>query len=121
MKSYEGIFIFPPDQSTDAQKNNVQQVEELIKKFKGSVTGKTEYGKKQLGYSIRKFREAQMVFLEFQMDPSQATEFRKALQFQENLIKFMVTIKRIRPSKLPVAKTAAPPTGQGHRPAPVSH
>lgn len=121
MKSYEGTFIFPPEQSTDLQKAQVQQVEDLIKKCKGSVVQKTEWGKKTLGYPIRKFREGYVVFLEFQMDTTQAPEFRKALELQERLIKFMITVKNIRPLKLSLAKAPTPAAGQGTRPASVSH
>ncbi|MBI3307126.1 MAG: 30S ribosomal protein S6 [Candidatus Omnitrophica bacterium] len=121
MKSYEGTFIFPPDQSTDLQKTQVQQLEDLIKKFKGTIANKSEFGKKPLGYTIRKFREGYLVFLDFQMETSQAGEFRKALDLQESLMKYMITVKNIRPSKLPPLKTAPAAAPVASHPAPTSH
>ncbi len=113
MNSYEGLFIFPPDSTPEARKNQLKNLDDLIAKFKGQITQKNEWGKKSIGYSIRKFSEGHCLVYDFQMDPSQATEFRKGLELQEDLLKFMVTIKRSpKIEKKSAASKAAKPSSR---------
>ena len=118
MKSYEGLFIFPPESTPDVRKNQLKNLDELIAKFKGQIQQKKDWGKKPLGYIIRKFQEGYFLVYDFQMDPSQATEFRKGLELQEDLIKFMVTLKKVvKEEKKPASKPAA--TAPSHASAPA--
>jgi small subunit ribosomal protein S6 len=108
MKSYEGLFVFPPESTPDVRKNQLKSLDDLFAKFKAQVQQKNEWGRKPLGYPIRKYSDGHMLVYDFQMDPSQATEFRKALQLQEDLIKFMVILKPVvKIDKKAVAKAAA--------------
>lgn len=117
MKSYEGLFVFPPDSTPDVRKGQLKNIDDLIAKFKGQVTLKTEWGKKLMGYPIRKHAEGYVMIYDFQMDSSQAVEFRKGIDLQEDLIKYMITIKvleKVKAEKKPsapkpvVAETARP-------------
>lgn len=111
MKSYEGLFIFPPESTPDVRKNQLKSLDDLITKFKGQILQKNEWGRKPLGYLIRKFQDGHFLVYDFQMDPSQATDFRKALELQEDLIKFMVTLKQVaKETKKPASKPAAVPS-----------
>ena len=93
MRSYEGVFIFPPEQTPENRKNQFKNLEDLLSKFQGEILHKEEWGKKPLGYPIRKFREGDFAVLEFRMNPGKIGEFRKALQLQEGLLKFMIVVK----------------------------
>lgn len=106
MKSYEGLFVFPPDATPDAAKSQQKNLDDLIVKFKGQITQKQEWGKKPLGYILKKFTEGHMFVYDFQMDPSQATDFRKALELQEDLLKYMITLKVV--AKIVEKKPAKP-------------
>ena len=116
MRSYEGFFIFPPESTPDARKNQLKNLDDLIARYKGEVSQKIEWGKKSLGYAVRKFQEGHFLCYDFQMDPSQATEFRKGLQLQEELIKFTVTLKPV--IKVPVEKKASAPKAASATAAP---
>ena len=105
MKPYEALFIFPPEATPEVRKNQDKNLEELLKKFGGTIVQKTEWGKKLLGYPLKKFREGYFLLLEFQMESLNMTEFRKGLELQEGLLKFMVTVKNPKTEKRPV-KTA---------------
>ena len=113
MKAYEGIFIFPPESAADARKAQLKNLDDIISKFQGSIIQKNEWGKKPLGYPIKKFREGYVVVTDFEMPTSQATEFRKMLELQEDVLKYMITVKaKVKPDKKTVSP--APP------PAPVA-
>lgn len=112
MKSYEGLFIFPPDSTPDVRKNQLKNLDDLITRFKGQITQKTEWGRKPLGYAIKKFQEGYCMVYDFQMETSQATDFRKGLQLQEDVIKFMVTLKNMKaPIEKKVSSKPAGPAG----------
>ena len=114
MKAYEGFFIFPPESNPDLRKTEIHQLEEGVKKFGGAVLQKIEAGKRPLGYPVRKFREGYVWIVDFQMDSLKAPEFRKALELQEGLLKYMVVVKKkVKPSKKSAGKTphASAPAG----------
>ncbi len=118
MKAYEGVFIFPPESAADARKTQLKNLDDIIAKFQGSVIQKNEWGKKQLGYSLKKFREGYVVVTDFEMPTSQAIEFRKTLELQEDLLKYMITVKiAAKPDK----KAAAKPPAAAPAAAPAPH
>ncbi len=125
MRSYEGLFILPPEQMPEVQKAQVKQLEDLIKKFNGNVSQKAEWGRRPLGYPLKKFKEGSFLLFDFEMDPAKATEFRKALQLQEGPLKFTIALKeQRRENKQQTAKAvpAAKPirTGSAAGSQPVS-
>ncbi len=100
MKFYEGVFIFPPESAGDTRKAQLKSLDDIIAKFQGSIIQKNEWGKKLLGYPLKKFREGYVVVTDFQMPSSQAVEFRKSLELQEDILKYMVTVKAaVKPDK----------------------
>lgn len=108
MKAYEGVFIFPPESTPDARKAQFKNLDDLFAKFGAQVDSKQDWGKKPMGYAIRKFHEGYFLVVDFKMDPAKATEFRKGLELQEDVIKNMVTLKHI-PSAKKLARAAAKP------------
>ena len=108
MKLYEGLFIFPPDSTPDVRKNQFKNLDDLIAKFKGQVQQKAEWGRKPLGYAIDKFQDGHFLIYDYQMDPANAIEFRKGLDLQEELIKYMIIVKPARTEKKPSKPAASP-------------
>ena len=119
MKAYEGIFILPPESAADARKAQLKGMDDTLAKFQGSVIQKNEWGKRSLGYPLKKFREGYVVVVDFEMPTAQAGEFRKNLELQEDLLKYMITVK----PAVKVDKKAAskPPAAVPPASSPVSH
>ena len=110
MKKYEGLFIFPPEITGESHKDPSAEAVKWIEKFQGKVIQKTDLGKKKLGHMIGKYKEGRTFVFEFEMDPSKTQDFRKDLELQENLLKYMVSIpaKKSALPPLPVAPAATP-------------
>lgn len=117
MKSYEGVFIFPPESAPEARKTQFKNLDDLFAKFQAEIVQKNEWGKRQLGYTIAKNSEGHVVVIDYKMDPAKTEEFRKALELQEDVIKYMITIKKTQPEKKsakapkPARTQAAPAAG----------
>src|SRR5689334_1986572 len=107
MRLYEAVFIFPPESTTEARKAQLQNLDDLFVKFKAEIIQKMEWGRKPLGYAVRKFHEGFFLVVDYQMDPAKATEFRKTLELQEDILKYMITVKNIKAEKKAAAKSAA--------------
>ena len=101
MKKYEGLFIFPPEITGESHKDPSAEIVKWIEKFQGKVIQKTDLGKRPLGHMIGKYKDGKMFVFEFEMDSSRTQDFRKDLELQENLLKYMVSI--------PAKKPALPP------------
>jgi len=110
MKKYEGLFIFPPEITGESHKDPAAEVVKWIEKFQGKVIQKTDLGKKALGHMIGKYKDGRTFVFEFEMDPSRTQDFRKELELQENLLRYMVSILAKKPAlpPLPVAPASTP-------------
>ena len=107
MKKYEGLFIFPPEITGESHKDPAAEVVKWIEKFQGKVLQKTDLGKKKLGHMIRKYNDGRTFVFEFEMDPSRAQDFRKELELQENLLRYMVSILAKKPALPPLPAAPA--------------
>jgi len=106
MKKYEGLFIFPPEVTGEGRKDPGAEVIKWIEKFQGKVFQKNDLGKKPLGHMIGKYKDGKVLVVEFEMDPSRTQDFRKELELQENLLKYMVSIPAKKATLPPLPATA---------------
>jgi ribosomal protein S6 len=73
------------------------------------VIQKTDLGKKSLGHMIGKYKDGRMFLSEYEMDPSRTQDFRKELELQENLLRYMVSIPAKKPALAPLAAAPVAP------------
>ena len=110
MRLYEGLFILVPEASVEARKAQLESIEDLIKKNKGTVRNKAEWGRKSVGYPLKKHRDGYYVVYDFEVDTLAVREIDRVLRLDETILKFMITVKNVRVPKLKkkkVKKTAA--------------
>lgn len=93
MRTYEGLFIFPPESGPETRKEEAQALENHLKKFKAVVKERVEWGKRSLGYPLKKYKEGYVIVVEFTMGPEHAQEFRRTLELDERILKFMFTVR----------------------------
>lgn len=98
MRSYEGIFIFP-SAAAGSNPEDEKRLEETIRRFGGHLKERFELGCRPLGYAIRKQREGRILHWNFEIEPQQVDELRKALQLDEKILKSMLV--KFYPPKAP--------------------
>ncbi len=86
-RKYEGLFIFPPEESATALKDAEKRLEDAVRHFGGRVLDRKDWGRRLLGFPIRKHREGHLLLWNFEMDPLQVREFRKVLELDEKILK----------------------------------
>lgn len=103
MRKYEGLFIFPPEEAPEASKEEEKRLEETIRRFGGRTTERRDWGRRPLGYALKKLREARILLWNFEMETHQLGEFRKALELDERILKSTIvkppTPKPVKESK----------------------
>lgn len=90
MRKYEGLFVFPPEDAPEAWKDEEKRLEETLKRFGGKTFERRDWGRRPLGYPVRKAREGRFLLWNFEMETAQLGEFRKALQLDEKILKSMI-------------------------------
>ena len=86
-RKYEGVFIFPPEEGPEASKEEEKRLDEAIKRFGGHTLDRKDWGRRPLGYSLRKVREGRILLWNFEMDSQRIAELRKALELDEKILK----------------------------------
>jgi small subunit ribosomal protein S6 len=99
MTSYESIFIAAPSLSPDAQDALVTSYEELIKEQGGTVTNTIKWGRRNLAYEIKGFKEGVYTIFEMEGNGDLVKELERRFRLNDSVIKFM-TIKTERKKKL---------------------
>jgi ribosomal protein S6 len=111
MRKYEGLFIFPPQDSPEVCKGEEKRMEELVRRFGGRTIEHKDWGRRPLGYPLKKAREGRFVVWNFEMETSRVAEFKKALVLDEALLQStIVKPVRLKPvkEKTPTPKRNAP-------------
>ena len=90
MKLYEALIIFPGQLPGDSTQQAKTLFEELVKKHQGKIVSHTELGKKFLGYTVKKQKEANLISFVFELAPDKMDAFRRALQLSEEVLKFTI-------------------------------
>lgn len=93
MKTYEGIFVFPPVQTPEEKKASEKKVNEIVGKFGGKIIQRLDWGRRPLGYMVKKFSEGCFELVEVEMEPGNVDAFRKNLQLLPELVKFSIFAK----------------------------
>jgi len=104
MKLYEGIFVFSPQTTAEERKTQEQALEGVIKKFEGRIVERVDWGRRPLGYPVRKFKDGYYLILVMEIPTLGMTDFRKAMELHSDVIKFMITVKNPKLSSLPSAR-----------------
>jgi len=91
VNNYEGLFIIKPDLAEADAGNLVKAIGDTLTKNKASVKKEENWGKRQLTYPIKKFREGMYYKVEFQSSPEAVSKLREAYALTPEILRIMIT------------------------------
>lgn len=93
MRKYELVFILAPNLKAEEQKKEIAKVEKAIESLKGKLEKKEIWGKKELAYPIRKFKEGIYVKFDLRLPEKKIRDWRGKIKRENKIIRHLL-IKR---------------------------
>ena len=103
--SYECTFICSPELDSTKVEDLVAKVSKIIETAEGKIKNLQQLGKKKLAYNIKKFREGNYVYVEFDANGSVVLSLENFFKVNDDVIRFL-TVK-VEPKKKVVKKAKA--------------
>ena len=91
MENYEGLFIIKPDIKEEAVLGIQKIIADNVTKHSGAVKKEESWGKKQLAYPVKKFKEGYYYKLEFTAPTSSITKLEEAYRLNADILRTMIT------------------------------
>jgi small subunit ribosomal protein S6 len=82
-----------PDLNEEHLKGLLGTIEEEIKKNEGALAEVKSWGKRNLAYTIRKFREGHYYQIDFTVIPTALKDMERKFRLNDNIIRFLVIRK----------------------------
>ena len=103
--SYECTFICSPELDSTKVEEMVSKVSKIIETSGGTIKNLQQLGKKKLAYNIKKFREGNYVYVDFESNGSVVLSLENFFKVNDDVIRFL-TVK-VEPKKKVVKKAKA--------------
>lgn len=84
--NYEGIFIIKPDLKEEDVKNVFKSINESVTKNGGLVKKEESWGKRQLAYPVKKFKEGYYYKLDFESPAGEIIKLEAACKLNDAVI-----------------------------------
>lgn len=91
MNNYEGLFIVKPDLKEDDAKNVFKALNDLVVKNGGKIVKEEVWGKRQLAYPVKKFREGNYYKLDFESPSDAVAKVEAACKLNADIVRVMIT------------------------------
>ena len=91
MNNYEGIFIIKPDLKEEDVKNVFKSVSDAVTKNGGNIKKEESWGKRQLVYPVKKFKEGYYYKLDFIAETSAVSKLEAAYKLNQDVLRTMIT------------------------------
>ena len=91
VNSYEALFILKPDLKEEDSKSLCKALGELVAKHGGTVKKEEVWGKRQLVYPVKKYREGNYYKLDFEAPSDAVAKVEAACKLNGNVIRTMIT------------------------------
>lgn len=91
MENYEGILIVKPDIKEEDVKNVFKSINDNVVKNGGTIKKEEIWGKRQLAYPVKKFKEGYYYKLDFSAPTSAITKLEEAFRLNDDILRTMIT------------------------------
>lgn len=91
MNNYEGLFIIKPDLKEEDVKNIFKSIGEAVTKIGGVIKKEESWGKKQLAYPVKKFKEGYYYKLDFTAQSDSITKLEEIYKLNADILRVMMT------------------------------
>jgi small subunit ribosomal protein S6 len=91
MNSYEGVFILKPDFKDEEIKSACKTITDMVSKNGGSIKKEENWGKRQLAYPVKKFKDGYYYKLDFDAPPSAVAKLEAAYKLDADILRAMIT------------------------------
>lgn len=103
VRQYELTYLLPAGLTSDELNQADTAVEKLVKKHKGSVISKEDWGKRTLAYTIqaggKRHTEAVYRFTVLEFDTANTVAFEKDIFLNQSIIRHLLVIAEATPEK----------------------
>jgi small subunit ribosomal protein S6 len=93
VNSYEALFIVKPDLKEEEAKNAFKALSELVTKHGGTIKKEEIWGKRQLVYPVKKFKDGNYYKLDFDSPGETIAKVEAACKLNADVLRTMITRK----------------------------
>jgi small subunit ribosomal protein S6 len=90
MTKYELTVIVRPELSEEDRDKVLVKLEELIKSSNGEVLSRDMWGRRELAYPIKKYKEGVYVLITFTGDPSTTRDIDYKVKINDDIIRHLL-------------------------------
>jgi small subunit ribosomal protein S6 len=95
MQLYQLDYLISPEISEQDAQTLGEKIKSLIEKDQGSIVKAELLSNRVLAYEVKNFTEAFLAGLSFNLEPEKLEEFKKALESEKNILRYMVFKKKL--------------------------
>lgn len=93
LRKYESMLVIEPTISEEMANAEIEKVQKFIKENGGEVLKVDNWGKRNLAYEIKKFREGYMCVFYFNFDADNVLEYERIVKLNEKIIRNNILVK----------------------------
>ncbi len=93
MNTYELTLVLDGKTGAAKKKKALENLEKILKIFKGAIKESKEWGVKELAYKIGKSETGLYLFFELELEPSAVKQLNEKLRVDADIIRFLLVKK----------------------------
>jgi len=95
MQLYQLDYLISPEISEQDAQALGEKIKSLIEKDQGSIVKTELLSNRVLAYEVKKFTEAFLAGLSFNLEPEKLEELKKTLESEKNILRYLVFKKKL--------------------------
>ncbi|MFA5858949.1 MAG: 30S ribosomal protein S6 [Elusimicrobiota bacterium] len=89
MNRYESIFICNPQLAAEQVNDQLEKIKAVIKRGNGEIISVDNWGKRQLAYPLKGYREGCYIYLQLNLPPQLVSELNNYYLVSENILRHL--------------------------------